>query len=208
MARDNRTLGRFHLDGIIAAPRGVPQIEVTFDIDANGILHVSAKDKGTNKEQKITITASSGLNEQEIQKMVKESEANATEDKKRREEIEARNQLDTLLYSTEKMLKEHKDKLPGNEVSTLEGALAEAKKALESNSIDQIRAQTEALTKASHKLAEVVYKQTGGADAAAAAPNAEAATGSDPANNPSANGSAKSGGKGNVIDAEFDDVSK
>ena len=131
MAADNRTLGRFHLDGIPPAPRGVPQVEVTFDIDANGILHVNAKDKGTQKEQKITITASTGLDKNDIDKMVKEAEAHAEEDRKRKAAIEARNHLDSLVYNTEKTLKEHRDKVPAETAAKVEAALAEAKEALE-----------------------------------------------------------------------------
>ena len=131
MAKDNRSLGKFHLDGIPAAPRGVPQVEVTFDIDANGILHVSAKDKGTGKEQKITITDNTGLNDSEIENMVKDAEANAETDKQRREAIDARNQLDSLIYSTEKTIRDNKEKLGEEDVKTAEDAVANAKKALE-----------------------------------------------------------------------------
>ena len=202
MSGDNRTLGRFHLEGIVAAPRGVPQIEVTFDIDANGIVNVSAKDKGTGKEQKITITASSGLSEDEIDKMVKDSEANAEADKKKREAVETRNQLDSLVYSTEKMVAEHKDKLPKEEVATLENAIADAKKSLEGDNVDDMKAKSEALTKASHKLAEIVYKQSA---EAGQAPNVDpqAAAGATP---PPPGAGSDSSGKGNVVDAEFDDV--
>ncbi len=129
MAHDNRTLGRFHLIGIPPAPRGIPQVEVTFDIDANGILHVSAKDLGTGREQKIQITASSGLNEDEIQKMVRESEQNAEEDQKRKQEVESRNRLDSLIYSTQKLLEDNKDKIDDTHRAELEKAIAEAKKA-------------------------------------------------------------------------------
>ena len=145
MARDNRTLGRFQLIGLPPAPRGVPQVEVTFDIDANGIVHVSAKDLGTGKEQKITITASSGLNKDEIDKMVKDAQAHAAEDKKRREEIEVRNQADSLVYATEKVLKENKDKLSPDDVAAVESALQETKAAIENGNIDQIRQKMEAL---------------------------------------------------------------
>ena len=159
MASTNRTLGKFHLVGIPSAPRGIPQIEVTFDIDANGIVNVSAKDKGTGKEQKITITASSGLSEDEIKKMVDEATSHAEEDKKRREEIDTRNQADSLIYQTEKTLNEHKDKLPESDRKPLEEALEKAKKALESNNAEEIKKEMENLTQASHKLAEVMYKQ-------------------------------------------------
>ncbi len=158
MAKDSRTLGRFHLVGIPPAPRGVPQIEVTFDIDANGIVNVSAKDRGTGKEQKITITASSGLDESEIEKMVRDAEENAGEDKERRETVEARNQLDSLVYSTEKSLGEHKEKLGADDVGQLDAALEGAKKALENDELEQIKAATETLTQASHKLAEIMYQ--------------------------------------------------
>src|ERR671936_706160 len=158
MARDNRTLGKFHLTGIPPAPRGVPQIEVTFDIDANGILNVTAKDMATQKDQKITITSSSGLSKEEVERMAKEAESHSAEDKSKREEIEARNQLDSLVYSVEKMLREHGDKISGSERGDVENALADAKKALESNDKAQMERAREALTKASHKLAEQMYK--------------------------------------------------
>ncbi|MEM7581981.1 MAG: molecular chaperone DnaK [Acidobacteriota bacterium] len=171
MAKDCRTLGRFHLVGIPPAPRGMPQIEVTFDIDANGIVNVSAKDQGTGKEQKITITASSGLDESEIENMVRDAEEHASEDKERREKVEARNQLDSLVYSTEKSLGEHKDKLGADDVGQLESALEEAKKALENDDLDEIKAATEKLTQASHKLAEIMY-QAAAQEQAEGAPDA------------------------------------
>jgi molecular chaperone DnaK len=161
MARDNRTLGKFHLVGIPPAPRGVPQIEVTFDIDANGIVNVTAKDLGTNKEQKITITASSGLSKDEISKMTHDAEAHATEDQKNRESIEAKNKLDGLIYSTEKILKENRDKISENEASALEAAITQAKSVLErSKEISELNAAFDELTKASHRLAEVMYQKT------------------------------------------------
>src|SRR5213082_2720548 len=138
MAGQNRTLGRFHLDGIPPAPRGVPQIEVTFDIDANGILNVAAKDLATGKDQKITITSSSGLSKEEVSRMAKEAEAHAAEDKERREQIEAKNQLDSLVYNVEKMLREHGDKISGSERGDVENAVADAKKALESDDKQQM----------------------------------------------------------------------
>jgi molecular chaperone DnaK len=159
MARDNRTLGRFHLVGIPPAPRGIPQIEVTFDIDANGILNVGAKDTATSKEQKITITHSSGLGKDEIDRMVKEAEAHGAEDKQRRQEIEARNQLDSLVYTTEKMLNENREKIPMADISGIEAALQEGKKALESGKADQVRQAIEEITKASHKMAEAMYRR-------------------------------------------------
>jgi molecular chaperone DnaK len=165
IARDNRTLGRFHLVGIPPAPRGVPQVEVSFDIDANGIVHVAAKDLGTGKEQKITITASSGLNEEDIKKMVRDAESHAGEDKKRRALIEDRNRLDTLVYSTEKSLGEHGEKLAAGDRSQLDDALAAAKKALEGEDHGAIQSALDNLTKVSHKLAETMYQQTAGAGA-------------------------------------------
>ena len=170
MARDNRTLGRFHLVGIPPAPRGIPQIEVTFDIDANGIVNVSAKDLGTGKEQKITITASSGLAEDEIKRMVTDAESHAAEDKARRETVETRNRLDSLVYSVEKTLAENKEKLSAGELGEVDGALVEAKKALESEDVATLKAAAETLEKATHKLAEVIYREaakSGGGEPAA-----------------------------------------
>ena len=160
MARDNRTLGKFHLMGIPSSPRGIPQIEVTFDIDANGILNVSAKDMATAKQQAITITASSGLSKDEVGKMVQEAEAHSEEDKRRRQEVELRNQADTLVYSTEKTLSEHREKIPVSEVNAIEGALKEAKEAIAGGDMSRIREKMELLTKASHRLAEIMYQQT------------------------------------------------
>lgn len=194
MARDNRTLGRFHLVGIPSAPRGLPQIEVSFDIDANGIVNVSAKDLGTGKEQQITITSSSGLAEDDIDRMVNEAEAHSEEDKKRRESIEAKNQLDSLIYNTEKTLKENKDKLSEGDLQNVEQALEEGKKALASEDTDPMKAATEKITQASHKLAEVIYQQHAqqqadgpeGAGETTAEPSAEEA-------------------EAEVVDAEFED---
>ena len=160
MARDNRTLGKFHLTGLPPAPRGVPQIEVTFDIDANGILNVNAKDMATGKDQKITITSSSGLSKEEVERMAKDADAHAAEDKAKREEVEARNQLDGMVYSIEKMLREHGDKISGQERSDVENALADAKKALEGTDAAAMNKARENLTAASHKLAEAMYKAT------------------------------------------------
>ncbi len=168
MARDNRTLGRFHLLGLPPAPRGVPQVEVAFDIDANGILNVSAKDLATNKEQKITITASSGLNKDEVEKMVHEAEGHAEEDKKKRETIETRNQLDSLVYSTEKLLNENRPKLPEADIKPVEEAIAEGKKALEQAEAEPLKAAIEKINTASHKLAEVMYKSASSGQAEAA----------------------------------------
>jgi len=183
MARDNRLLGRFHLDGIPPAPRGVPQIEVTFDIDANGIVNVHARDKGTGKEQKITITASSGLSEAEIQKMVKDAEANEASDKQRKEAVEARNQLDSLAFQMDKMLAENRDKIDAAARAEVESGLEEAKKVLEANKeakdAQVFKDAFEKLQKASYKMAEQMYKTaappSGGAEAGAGAPGASEA---------------------------------
>lgn len=195
IAGGNRTLGKFHLVGIPSAPRGIPQVEVTFDIDANGIVNVSAKDKGTGKEQKITITSSSGLEESEIEKMVKEGEAHAEEDKKRREEVDTRNQADSQIYQTEKLLKENKDKLSESERKPLEEAVERAKKALENNNIDEIKKEMESLTQASHKIAETMYKQ----QAQANTPGQDSAEPEHEKKKPD---------EDNVVDAEFEDTGK
>jgi molecular chaperone DnaK len=159
LASQNRTLGKFKLGGIMPAPRGVPQIEVTFDIDANGILHVTAKDNATGKDAKITITSSSGLSKDEVERMAKEAEANAAEDKGKREEIEARNQLDSLVYNIEKMLKESGEKVQAADKSEVESALSDAKQTLVGTpSVSDLKAAHEKLTAASHKLAEALYK--------------------------------------------------
>ncbi len=197
MASDNRTLGRFHLVGIPSAPRGTPQIEVAFDIDANGIVNVSAKDLGTGKEQNITITASSGLNEDDVKKMVDEAQANAEEDRKKRESVDARNELDSTIYFTEKTLNENRSKLDESIIGQIESALQEARKALDSNDAQTLKNAGEQLTQASHKMAEVMYQQTG---AGAEAPGPEQAQGSADASGPSADD--------NVVDAEFEDVDK
>jgi molecular chaperone DnaK len=165
LARDNRTLGRFHLVGLPPAPRGIPQIEVTFDIDANGIVNVSAKDLGTGKEQKITITASSGLNKEEVDKMMREAEAHADEDKKRRDEIEARNRADQAIYAAERMIKDAGDKLPPSERQAVESAIEELKKANAGTDMSAINQAMERLTSAQHKAAESLYKQAQGAGA-------------------------------------------
>jgi molecular chaperone DnaK len=159
MAAGNRTLGKFHLVGIPPAPRGMPQIEVTFDIDANGIVNVSAKDMATGKQQAITITASSGMSEEEIKRMVKDSELNVEEDKKKREQVEARNQLDTLLYNTEKTLNEHRSKLGEAEAKALESAIADGKQALLSEDAGRMKQAAQAVMQASHKMAEILYQQ-------------------------------------------------
>jgi len=158
MAKDNRTLGRFHLVGIPPAPRGVPQIEVAFDIDANGILNVAAKDLGTGKEQNITISGSGGLGESEIDRMVKDAESHSEEDKQRRQKVDAHNRLDQLIYTTDKTFEEHKDKLPEDERGNLEKALKEARQSLESDDLTTLESAINKLTEASHKLAEVMYQ--------------------------------------------------
>ncbi|MBI3031106.1 MAG: molecular chaperone DnaK [Candidatus Rokubacteria bacterium] len=194
MARDNRTLGKFHLVGIPPAPRGVPQIEVTFDIDANGIVNVSAKDTATGKQQNITITASSGLSKEEIDRMMKEAEAHSAEDAQRKQEIEARNQADSLVYTTERTLREHGDKVPEGERKAVEDALNEAREALKGDDINRITRAQESLMKASHKLAEIMYRE---AQPKAGATSAEGG----------ATGQAKSKApEGDVVDAEFEDL--
>jgi molecular chaperone DnaK len=198
LARDNRTLGKFHLTGIPPAPRGVPQIEVTFDIDANGILNVTAKDMATSKDQKITITSSSGLSKDEVERMAKDAESHAAEDKARRDEIEARNQLDSMIYQIEKMLKEHGDKISGSERSDVESALADAKKALEGTDASAMNSARERLTQASHKLAEAMYK-TAQPSGAQAGPGA--------AGDGASSGEQKKKDEG-VIDAEYVDMDK
>ncbi|MBR2682979.1 MAG: Hsp70 family protein, partial [Atopobiaceae bacterium] len=157
MARDNKSLGKFNLTGIPAARRGVPQIEVTFDIDANGIVKVTAKDKGTGKQQQITISGSTALSDDEVDRMVKDAEAHAEEDKAKKDEIEVRNQTDSLAYSTEQTLKELGDKVPASTKADVEAALADAKKALEGTDIEAIKAASEKLQQAGYKLAEIVY---------------------------------------------------
>jgi molecular chaperone DnaK len=195
MAKDNRLLGTFRLDGIPAAPRGVPQVEVSFDIDANGILNVSAKDKATGREQKITITSSSGLSEDEVENLVAEAAANEADDQARRDIIENRNQLDNLIYQTEKVLSENKEKLPAEEVENVETAITAAKEALDTDDADGIKAAFEALTAASHKLAEVAYQNADGA-----APGDPAAGG------PADGGADDDDGGDDVIDAEFEEA--
>jgi molecular chaperone DnaK len=196
MAADNRTLGRFELVGIPPAPRGMPQIEVTFDIDANGIVHVSAKDLGTGKEQSIRITASSGLSEEEIQKLVKDAEMHADDDKKKRELIEARNQADSMAYSVEKNVKEFGDKVDSSEKSKIEDAIARVKKAIEGEDLDEIKQAQEELTHASHKLAEAMYakstsQQAGGGEQGAAGTQSQSAAGKK---------------DDDVVDADFEEV--
>jgi molecular chaperone DnaK len=197
MAGDNRTLGKFHLIGIPPAPRGMPQVEVAFDIDANGIVNVSAKDMGTGREQKITITSSSGLSKEEIDKMMRDAESHAADDVKKREEIESRNKLDGLVYQMEKTLNENREKV-GDVAGEVETAIAEGKKALAEGGVDKLNEAFNQLQTASHKLAEALYQQT-------AASGTEAPAADDQA---SAAGASSAGGAGedNVIDAEYVDV--
>jgi molecular chaperone DnaK len=202
VASGNRSLGKFHLIGIPPAPRGVPQVEVTFDIDANGILNVSAKDTATNKEQKITITASTGLSKEEAERMKKEADAHSAEDKARLAEVEARNRLDNLVYQTEKVIKDNREKLAEPDVKAAEEAIEEAKRSLTEGGLDRLNAAAEGLTKASHRIAETLYKAQQAAAGAAGAPGAGQASGG--AN--SSGGNASSTGQGDVVDAEFVDV--
>src|SRR5688500_17754677 len=192
MARDNRPLGKFHLTGLPPAPRGVPQIEVTFDIDANGIVNVSAKDMATQKEQKITITSSSGLSKEEVDKMMREAESHADEDRRRKEEIETRNQADQAVYGAERLIKDAGDKLSASDRQPVEAAMEDVKKAIEKNDVAGMKRGMEALNAAQHKIAEAMYKaaQTtgGGAGDAGAAPDTGAPSGS--------------AASGDVIDAE------
>ncbi len=200
MAAQNRTLGKFKLGGIMPAPRGIPQIEVTFDIDANGILNVTAKDNATGKDTRITITSSSGLSKEEVEKMAKEADAHATEDKEQREQIEARNALDSMVYNIEKMLKDSGEKVAAADKTEVEAALADAKKTLEgSPSTAELKAAHEKLMQASHKLAEAMYKAT-----AAAAPGAPDAAAGGASEQSSAGAGQKK--EGEVIDAEYVDV--
>ena len=191
MAKGNRTLGKFHLVGIPPAARGVPQIEVTFDIDANGIVNVSAKDLGTNKEQNITITASSGLSKDEIEKMTREAETHSEEDLKYKDEVEARNRADNLIYNTEKLLKENRDKISDSDAASIESALENCRKAINEGGAERINAAVEELTQATHKLADALYKQ--------AAPQADSP--------PSTPGEASeaAAAEGEVIDAEYEE---
>lgn len=200
MANDNKLLGQFDLVGIPPAPRGMPQIEVTFDIDANGIVHVSAKDMATQKEQSIKITASSGLSKEEVEQLVKDAEAHSEEDKKRRETVEIRNQADSLVYGTEKNLQEHGDKIPEEEKTKIQEAIDGMKKAMEGDDVEAIKTAMQALTTASHKLAEEMYKKT----------SAETGDGSNTGDGASPNGEATNGTQQDekVVDAEFEEVDK
>jgi molecular chaperone DnaK len=199
MASDNKMLGVFQLVGIPSAPRGMPQIEVTFDIDASGIINVSAKDKATNNEQKITITSSSGLSKEEVEKMAKDAELHSVDDRQKKEEIEARNRADSMVYNIEKMLKEHRDKVGEADVKAVETALEETKKAMQEGGADRISQATSKLETASHKLAEAMYKassqqggQAGGGQQTGGSTDGQKASDSKP--------------KDNVVDAEFVDV--
>jgi molecular chaperone DnaK len=193
MASDNKLLGNFELIGIPPAPRGIPQIEVTFDIDANGILHVSAKDLGTGKEQSIRITASSGLSADEVKKMTRDAESHGEEDKNKKQLAEARNEADTMIYSVEKSLKEYGDKLSESEKKDIEDALEKCKKAKDSGAdVSEIKSSVESLMKASHKLAEHIYKAAGDQQAAGAEVGASGAKPSEE----------------DVVEAEFEDVDK
>ena len=194
MARDNRMLGVFQLVGIPPAPRGIPQIEVTFDIDANGILNVLAKDKATNNEQKITITSSSGLSKEEVEKMAKDAEANAADDRKRKDEIDARNRADSMVYQVEKMLKDHRDKIGEADAKLVEEALASTRTTMQAGSVEDINKAVDNLTQASHKLAEAMYKTS-----------STPPTGAPPQDG-AASGASSEKPKDNVVDAEFVDV--
>ena len=205
MASDNRLLGVFQLVGIPPAPRGIPQVEVTFDIDANGILNVSAKDKATSKEQKITITSSSGLSKEEVEKIATDAESHAAEDRRRRDEVDARNRADAMVYSTEKTLKEHRDKVSDEDASKIEAAIEETRKAVQGSNLDEINKAIENLTQASHKLAEAMYKSTASETPPdGAPPDAEAADSSDGTGTGDSGGDKKD--KDDVVDAEFVDV--
>src|SRR5438874_12563277 len=195
MGRDNKTLGRFHLDGIPPAPRGVPQIEVTFDIDANGIVHVAAKDRATGKENKITITATSGLSKEDIEKAVKDAQAHEAEDKERREEIEVRNKADSLAYATEKSLKDLGDKVPAAMRTELEAKLKAVKDALAGTDVQAVKRATDDLMQASHKMAEEAYKAAGSAAGGGEAPGAQQPGSEQPG----------AGKKDDVVDAEFEE---
>jgi len=199
MARDNRTLGKFHLVGIPPAPRGVPQIEVTFNIDANGIVNVSAKDLGTGREQQITITSSSGLTEDEITRMVEDAKAHEEEDRRARELIDLRNQADSLIYQTEKTWNENREKIPIAEIGKVEAAIETARKELESNDAERIRKAINELMASSHKLAEIMYRE--------AAAQHQAASGGDGSGADAGAGEAASAaGDEGVVDAEFEDM--
>ena len=199
MAADNKLLGVFQLVGIPPAPRGVPQIEVTFDIDANGIINVSARDKATNNEQKITITSSSGLSKEEVEKMARDAESHAGDDRKKKEEIESRNRADSMVYNIEKMLKEHRDKVGADDAKAVETALEETKRAMQEGGVDKINQATSKLETASHKLAEAMYK-------ASSAQPGGGQPGGGPQSGPTGDGASQQKPQDNVVDAEFVDV--
>ena len=203
-AKDNRSLGTFRLDGIPPAPRGVPQIEVTFDIDANGILNVSAKDKATNKEQKITITASTGLTKDEAEKMRQEAESHTEDDRRRLEEVESRNRLDGMVYQAEKMVRENREKLAEADLKAVEEAIEDARKAMNEGGMARLRSASENLERSLHKIAETLYQATQAAGAAGSA----GASGAGQAGGAGAGsgGSAPGSKQGDVIDAEYVDV--
>jgi molecular chaperone DnaK len=199
MAKDNRLLGVFQLVGIPPAPRGIPQVEVTFDIDANGILNVTAKDRATNNEQKITITSSSGLSKDEVDKMAKDAEAHSADDRKQRDTIDARNRGDAMVYNVEKMLREHRDKISEADAKNVESAIEDVKKAMQDGGLEQINQATDRLTQASHKLAEAMYRTAG------PQPEQGAGAGAGPSGDGAA-GAEQEKKKDNVVDAEFVDV--
>jgi len=198
MSTDNKTLGRFELVGIPPAQRGVPQIEVTFDIDANGIVHVSAKDLGTGKEQAIKIEASSGLSDEEVEKMVNDAEQFAEEDKSKRERVEVKNQAETLIYSTEKSVSELGEKLPEEDKTKIEACSEQLKKSLETDDIDAIKSDLEALTQASHKMAELLYSQAEQQTAASEQGTEDAQDGEEK----------KGKDDEDIVDADFEEVKK
>jgi molecular chaperone DnaK len=206
MAPDNRTLGKFHLMGIPPAPRGMPQVEVTFDIDANGILNVSAKDMATSKEQKITITASTGLSKDEAEKMRREAESHSDEDRRKFTEVEARNTLDSRVYQMEKLIRENREKLAEGDVKPVEAAIESAKSALASGNLENIQSAIKELEGASHKLAEVLYRASAAAGAAGAGggQGGPGAPGAAPGGQQSEGSTGQKDGE--VIDAEYVDV--
>jgi molecular chaperone DnaK len=210
MAAYNKSIGRFHLDGIPPAPRGVPQIEVVFDIDANGILHVSAKDLGTGKEQKITITASSGLSKEEVEQMVKDAEQYASDDQKKREEVETRNKADTLAYETEKFLKEHGSKVDSSKRAAAESALEKLKNALKGDNASEIKEAMEALTSSMQAVSSEIYAnvkntRTGATQTGATSSDSSANSNSSSQNESTSNAAdEKKDKKDDVIDADFE----
>ena len=195
MAGDNRTLGRFILDGILPAPRGVPQVEVTFDIDANGILNVSARDKGTGKEQKITITASSGLSKDEVEKMRREAEQHAADDSKRKEEVEVRNSADSLAYTAGKTLRDYGDKIPADVKTEVDAKIAAVKSALQGQDVDTIRNTMQELSQTMQKIGASAYQQPGQPPPGGAAPGEEKPGGGEP-----------EGGEEGTVEGEFREV--